>query len=189
MNEEGWQQRGLNSETPARQHAAACCEFSSWRISAALLVEWYSTIVDTAWLGKPLCSGRPSPRARNTSASRRPTRCAASTLRPPGEAGPHCGRGSVPGAAAYYVEGQVEGAFGSGQRGGGLQLGLDLLLVAAQLAVQSSLPPASPNGPPPAHRCFRCKQVEERVQGFPPDFPQVAFLKVDLEETEVGRDA
>lgn len=83
----------------------------------------------------------------------------------------------------------VEGAFGSGQRGGGLQLGLALLLVAAQLAVQSSLPPASPNGPPPAHRCFRCKQVEERVQGFPPDFPQVAFLKVDLEETEVGRDA
>lgn len=38
--------------------------------------------------------------------------------------------------------------------------------------------------PPPAGRCFRCRQVADKVAGFPSDHPAVSFFSVDLEECE-----
>lgn len=35
-------------------------------------------------------------------------------------------------------------------------------------------------------RCFRCKQVAEKVAGFPADYAQLKFYSIDLQDCEVG---
>lgn len=34
-------------------------------------------------------------------------------------------------------------------------------------------------------RCFRCKQVEEKINALPSNFPAVKLLKINIEDTEV----
>lgn len=35
--------------------------------------------------------------------------------------------------------------------------------------------------------CFRCKQVVEKIVGFPSDYPQISFSTVDVEELPVSQ--
>ena len=59
-----------------------------------------------------------------------------------------------------------------------------LVAAAAATAPPPTCPLACPAGP---CRCFRCKQVAEKLAGFPSDYgQQVSFYIVDLGECEVG---
>lgn len=47
-------------------------------------------------------------------------------------------------------------------------------------------PAARPAHPTSFCRCFRCRQVADKVSGFPSDYADVKFLSVDLQECEVS---
>ena len=50
-----------------------------------------------------------------------------------------------------------------------------------------------PFSPVPSHdlghmcSCFRCKQVEPKIADFPSDFPQILFIRVDVDEVPVSQ--